>query len=349
MGFLSDLFGGSSKTKVSVPGYVTDAHKDAIGRAQQSADIGYMPYQGPSVAALNDAHKASYQGFDALAGAFGMPAGAMSAFNAMPEAQDFGGVKGHSAAPVYDWAKAEWEAKYPAQAAAYNGMFMDPVGNQQGGAPAGGGVMANPGAGYMGTEEYLAQKYPGMSLSDFGKPNMPTLPPELYAPFIQQYLGGEGNGSAGAGGSMGAVGGSAGSQIGYGDIVGDPGMGLGFSGPDALMGAISGLLSAGVPGAIVGAIVSGISTGNTSGVPGAIDGGPGGFGNGGYGGGFGGIADGLGFGEAADAAGGWGDDGAGGGFGNGGFGGGFGGISGGLGWGGDSGATGEGGPGSSPF
>lgn len=127
MGIFGSLFGGKSESKVQIPAYIQSSHTDAIDRATQLADIGYMPYMGPQVAALNPGHMASYQGMDALAQAYGMPSGLMNSAAAMPPPTDYGGYSGYSSYPLFSDALERFRAAYPEQAAAYDGMFIDPV------------------------------------------------------------------------------------------------------------------------------------------------------------------------------------------------------------------------------
>ena len=45
--------GGSTETKVEVPEYLQDAAIANLDYAGQMADIGYIPYAGPEIAAFN--------------------------------------------------------------------------------------------------------------------------------------------------------------------------------------------------------------------------------------------------------------------------------------------------------
>lgn len=68
----SSLKGGAESTS-SVPGFVTEGGEFGVDRAMQLAEMGYMPYFGPDVAALAPKQYAAMQGTDMMAGAFGMP------------------------------------------------------------------------------------------------------------------------------------------------------------------------------------------------------------------------------------------------------------------------------------
>lgn len=132
---------GSQKTETSVPEFVTDAGKFGVDRAKQLAEIGYMPYYGPDVAALSPMQYAGMQNTNQSAGAFGMAApgygggmqsqgggqGAqMDPMTGLPMAQNFGGTMAYSAGPMYDEALAQLEQRRPGQYEAFDSMFVDP-------------------------------------------------------------------------------------------------------------------------------------------------------------------------------------------------------------------------------
>jgi hypothetical protein len=92
--------GGSTTTSVEVPEYIEEAAKRNLNRAEGIANLGYVPYYGPDVAALTPLQEASMRNTASAAGAFGM-AGAGDPMAGMPEAQTFsGGVRGYSSAPI---------------------------------------------------------------------------------------------------------------------------------------------------------------------------------------------------------------------------------------------------------
>lgn len=123
--------GGKQSNKVEIPQYLQDASKDAIGRANSIADLGYMPYYGPDVAAFSPQQMASFDGANAASSAFGMPTQAVN----VPQPQTFaGGVQGYSSGGLYDQAIAELQRRNPGQYDALTSMFINP---QTGAAPAG--------------------------------------------------------------------------------------------------------------------------------------------------------------------------------------------------------------------
>jgi hypothetical protein len=117
--------GGSQKTETKIPEWLSGAAKQALGRADTVASLGYTPYYGPDVAAMTPMQEAARSNINAGASAFGMAAPTSSG---MPEAQTFaGGVRGYSSAPMYEAALAELKARYPGQYNAIMSQFIDPV------------------------------------------------------------------------------------------------------------------------------------------------------------------------------------------------------------------------------
>lgn len=117
--------GGSQTTRVQLPGFIEDAARQAISQGQQAAQIGFVPYTGPDVAAFSPAQEAVFAGTNAAASAFGLPT---STGTGLPVAQDFGGgIMGYSSAPIFEQQMAEFEATRPGQFAAIQDFFIDPV------------------------------------------------------------------------------------------------------------------------------------------------------------------------------------------------------------------------------
>lgn len=112
--------GGSQSTKVEIPQWLEDPSKRAIQRGEDIAQIGYMPYMGPDVAAFSPTQEAAFNNTNAAANAFGM---AGSSGTGMPAPTDFGGVQGYSSYPVFQGAVDEWAGANPDQAARYNALF----------------------------------------------------------------------------------------------------------------------------------------------------------------------------------------------------------------------------------
>lgn len=95
--------GGSTTSKVEIPGWLENAAQDALTRADGASRVGYVPYSGPDVAAFSPMQEAAFGNTNAAASAFGMGGGG----GYMPEAQTFaGGAQGYSSMPMYEQAKA---------------------------------------------------------------------------------------------------------------------------------------------------------------------------------------------------------------------------------------------------
>lgn len=120
--------GGSSKSEVKVPGYIKELGKAGKSYAEDLNRIGYMPYYGPTVAALAPEQMAAVGQANAWSDAFGLPSGT-GAGPYMPAPQQFaGGVMGYSAIPLLDQAFASFAEARPAQSSAFANLFMNPTG-----------------------------------------------------------------------------------------------------------------------------------------------------------------------------------------------------------------------------
>lgn len=111
--------GGSETSSVKIPGYIENASKDNIALAQQIADMGYVPYYGPDVAAATGQQVASWNGANDAASAFGLPTAAVD----LPREKQFaGGVSGYSSGGIYDQALRELRSRRPDVYNAMNGL-----------------------------------------------------------------------------------------------------------------------------------------------------------------------------------------------------------------------------------
>ena len=175
--------GGQSTTEVKIPEWLETAARGNIGRAENVAALGPMPYYGPDVAAMTPMQTAAGQGINTAAGAFGL--GTTDLSMGMPAPQTFaGGVQGYSSGGLYDQSLAELQRRAPGQYNAITGMFINP---QTGAAP-------------------LSF---GSSVPTF-MPSMPTIPAPAPAPVVDR--GGSdraplafGGSNAGAGGGRGTT------------------------------------------------------------------------------------------------------------------------------------------------
>lgn len=137
--------GGSSKSKTEIPKWLEGAARSNIATAKDISKIGYVPYYGPDVAALDPMQTAAMQNTANAASAFGLgaPADAMAG---MPQAQTFaGGVQGYSSAPMYQQSLDTLKQNAPGQYKAIMDMFIDPItGADPNGRRGNGGGNANP-------------------------------------------------------------------------------------------------------------------------------------------------------------------------------------------------------------
>lgn len=130
--------GGGEKSKTEIPDWLKQPAIRNIGRAEQLAQTGYMPYYGPDVAAFNPMQEAAMQSTADAGGAFGLMPQGVDAMAGMPQAQDFGnGIRGYSSGGLFDQALAELAERRPNQAAQYNSQFVDPYAQPQQGLPHG--------------------------------------------------------------------------------------------------------------------------------------------------------------------------------------------------------------------
>lgn len=135
---MSKLFGGSQTQTTEIPQYLQDASKSAINRAEGIANMGYVPYYGPDVAAATGQQIASWKGANQAASAFGMPTAAID----LPKSQTFkGGVEGYSSGGLYDQAVRELKAKKPGLAKEYQALISGGAG--QAAAPAASNTQAS--------------------------------------------------------------------------------------------------------------------------------------------------------------------------------------------------------------
>ena len=132
--------GGSTSSSVQIPQWAEDAARANLARADQLAQIGFVPETAalPTIAAFSPAQEAAFQGTNLMASAFGMP---VAAGTGMPAPTEYaGGIRGYSAAPLYEAAIADLAASRPGQYAALRAPFIDPFTGAAPGAPFGAAV-----------------------------------------------------------------------------------------------------------------------------------------------------------------------------------------------------------------
>lgn len=199
--------GGKQTTEVKIPEWLEAGARKNMARADELAQIGYVPYYGPDVAAFTPMQQAAFQSTGDATSAFGMatPSNPMAG---MPQAMTFAdGTTGYSSAPMYEQSLAALAAARPGQFAALQAPFINPVtgadparpfgsGNGQGRAPmspmedmlmgsglgmgfigGGGNVTARPtgggggGSGRAAEQAAAARPSGGGGTGSFGLPN----------------------------------------------------------------------------------------------------------------------------------------------------------------------------------
>lgn len=114
---------GSQKSKGEIPRWAENFAKDNLNKANAAASIGYLPWTGPDVAALNGMQKDAIRGSQKAGAAFGLSSGG-DPFAGMPEEQTFaGGVKGYSSFPMFDQAVQELYQRAPGSMEAYDSLY----------------------------------------------------------------------------------------------------------------------------------------------------------------------------------------------------------------------------------
>lgn len=125
--------GGSTTSSVEIPEYIERAAQENLNRAQAIAQMGYVPYYGPDVAAFTPMQEAAMQNVASAAGAFGLATPTGASVTGMPTATEYaGGIRGYSSAPMFEQAQAELAARRPAQKSYIDSFFIDPVTGQYG-------------------------------------------------------------------------------------------------------------------------------------------------------------------------------------------------------------------------
>jgi len=130
--------GGSTTSEIKIPEWLEAAARQNIGRADEIAQIGYVPYYGPDVAAMTPMQMSAGNNINAAADAFGL--GSPTSINAgMPAAMDYGGMSAYSSAPMYQQSLDELQMRAPGQYNALQAPFIDPITGARPAAPFGTG------------------------------------------------------------------------------------------------------------------------------------------------------------------------------------------------------------------
>jgi hypothetical protein len=92
--------GSKSTQSTQIPAYIEEAGKLALQRAQEIQAMGYVPYMGPEVAAINPYEQALATNVGSMASAFGLAAPVGMDMGGMPTVTQ-GGMTGYSSYPAY--------------------------------------------------------------------------------------------------------------------------------------------------------------------------------------------------------------------------------------------------------
>ena len=126
---MKSLLGGSESKSRPNP-ELQAAVMENLGRATNVAELGYMPFSGPEVAAMP-------QGILDLVNRNAEAMGSAGVENVMPTPADYGGgLLAHSSKGLFDDAVDRFRQERPGQAAAYDSLFIDPYADPTQNAPA---------------------------------------------------------------------------------------------------------------------------------------------------------------------------------------------------------------------
>lgn len=92
--------GSSSTTENKIPAYLEEAGQLAVEDAKKIKEMGYLPYFGPEVAAINPYEQAMAQNVGGMASAYGLAAPAAMDMSGVDTATS-GGITGYTTAPAY--------------------------------------------------------------------------------------------------------------------------------------------------------------------------------------------------------------------------------------------------------
>jgi|11_taG_2_1085331.scaffolds.fasta_scaffold00321_30 hypothetical protein len=119
--------GSKSTQSTQIPEYVEEAGKLALQRAQEIQAMGYVPYTGPEVAAINPYEQASAANVGGMAAALGMQAPVGVDMGGMPTVTQ-GGMTGYSSYPAYMASLERLRETRPEMYQYFSGMTrFDPI------------------------------------------------------------------------------------------------------------------------------------------------------------------------------------------------------------------------------
>ena len=119
--------GSKSTQSTQIPEYIEEAGKLALQRAQEIQAMGYVPYMGPEVAAINPYEQAMATNVGSMASAFGLAAPVGMDMGGMPTVTQ-GGMTGYSSYPAYMASLERLRETRPEMYEYFSGMTrFDPI------------------------------------------------------------------------------------------------------------------------------------------------------------------------------------------------------------------------------
>ena len=115
--------GGSQTTQVEIPQFIEAAARENLARAQRTAQMGYLPYYGPEVAAFSPMQEQAMRATGGAAEAFGLAGPGFDPLAGVPRAEEFrGGLRGFGSGSLFEETLGELRRRSPQQFAQYGAL-----------------------------------------------------------------------------------------------------------------------------------------------------------------------------------------------------------------------------------
>jgi len=115
--------GGSQSTEVTIPPFIEAAARENLARAQRTAEMGYLPYYGPEVAAFSPMQEQAMRSTGSAAEAFGLAGPGFDPLAGIPRAQTFsGGLRGYGSGALHEESLGTLRNRSPEQFARYQAL-----------------------------------------------------------------------------------------------------------------------------------------------------------------------------------------------------------------------------------
>jgi len=127
--------GGSQSTEIQIPAWAERAMQENLRKAQRLGEVGYMPFYGGQVAALDPVQEQLMQKRYDRGAALGLVDSGVDVLAGMPEAQEFDmgdgqTIRGYGSGGLFESARNEFIARNPDQARAFFSEFK-PFGTEE--------------------------------------------------------------------------------------------------------------------------------------------------------------------------------------------------------------------------